>query len=189
MKTKLDFKDGQVNVKPFNLQYEDIAIVVDGSHGFDKTMNYKAVFDVPAKYLGTEVNNLMAKIDDEVVKDITIPVTATIGGSLKSPNVSTDLTSGIANLTKQLIEIQKEKLINQGKDEIKDILEDVLGGNTNETDSTQSQTKDPVKEVLDDIIDGKQTHTDTTSTNSKNTIKDVLGSILRDNNKKKDTVN
>lgn len=189
VKTKLVFKDGQVNVKPFNLQYEDIAIVVDGSHGFDKSMNYKAVFDVPAKYLGTEVNNLIAKIDDKAVNNITIPVTASIGGTLTKPNVKTDLTSGVANLTKQLIEIQKKKLINQGKEEIKDILNDVLGGNNNETDSTKTETNNPVKDVLDGIIGGNQSQIDTTSANSGNPIKDVLGGILGGSKKKKDTVN
>ncbi len=189
LKTKLDFKDGKVNVKPFNLKYEDINITVNGSHSFNKTMSYNAVFDVPAKYLGSEVNRLIGKIDDEAVENITIPVTATIGGTYTSPNVSTDLTSGITNLTKQLIEIQKNKLINQGKDEIKDVLGDILGGNSNESDSTDTKTNDPVKDVLDDIIGGNQTQTDTIKTNSGNPVKDILGGILGGKKKQKDTVN
>ena len=52
LKTKLNFENGKVNVSPFNLAYEDIAITVQGSHSFDKTMSYQAVFDVPAKYFG-----------------------------------------------------------------------------------------------------------------------------------------
>ncbi len=160
LKTKLDFKNGKVNVKPFNLKYEDINITVNGSHSFDKTMSYNAVFDVPAKYLGSEVNNLIAKIDDESVVNLTVPVTATIGGTYSSPSVSTDLASGMTNLTKQLIEIQKQKLINQGKDEIKDVLGDILGGNTNKSDSTGTQTNNPVKDVLDGIIGGNKPKTD-----------------------------
>ena len=52
-----------------------------------------------------------------------------IGGSFLSPTVSIDLSSGVANLTKQLIEIQKQKFINQGKDQIKDVIGGFLGGN------------------------------------------------------------
>lgn len=189
LKTKLDFENGKVNVKPFNLKYEDINITVDGSHSFDKTMNYNAVFDVPAKYLGNEVNNLIAKIDDESVANLTIPVTATIGGTFTNPSVSTDLTSGITNLTKQLINIQKQKLINQGKDEIKDVLSDILGGNTNESDSTKTQTNDPVKEVLDDIIGGNTNQSDSSKTESDNPVKDILGGILDRKKKLKDTIN
>ena len=109
---------------PFDVNYEDIKITVAGSHSFDKTMSYNAVFEVPAKYFGKEVNNLIASIGDaEAVKNLTVPVTATIGGSYTSPKVSTDLTSGVSSLTKQLIAIQKQKLINQGSmTKFKDVL-------------------------------------------------------------------
>ncbi len=187
LKTKLSFENGTVKVDPFQLKYEDIIISVDGSHSFDKTMSYKAVFNVPAKYLGNEVNNLISKIDDEAVKNITIPVTATIGGTYTSPNVSTDLTSGISNLTKQLIEIEKQKLINKGKDQIKDVLGGVLGGKTNPKDTTETNPKDPVKDVLDDIIGGNTTQTDSTNTNPTNPVKDILGGILGAKKKPKDT--
>ena len=194
LKTTLDFKNGKVNVKPFNLKYEDINITVNGSHSFDKTMSYNATFDVPTKYLGSEINNLISKIDDEAVKNITIPVTATIGGTYTSPRVSTDLTSGMTNLTKQLIEIQKQKLINQGKDEIKDVLGDILGGNSNKDETDSTQTKDPIKDVLDDIIGGNSSETseqtnDSSSTEPKNPIKDILGGILGGKKKAKDSTN
>ncbi len=189
LKTKLSFENGTVTVKPFNLKYKDISITVDGSHNFDKTMSYKAVFDVPAKYLGGEINNLISKIDDKAINNITIPVTASIGGTFTSPKVSTDLTSGITNLTKQLVEIQKKKLINQGKDEIKDLLGGVLGGKTNPNDTTKTKPKDPVKDVLDGIIGVKSQQKDSAKTNPKNPVKDVLGGILSGKKKPKDTVN
>ena len=73
LKTKLEFNDGQVQIKPFDIQYEDINITVDGTHGFDKSMSYNAVFHVPAKYLGSEVNQLIGRINDDAVNTITVP--------------------------------------------------------------------------------------------------------------------
>ena len=146
-----------MNVSPFEVSYENIIISVAGSHGFDKSINYNAVFQVPAKYFGNEVNNLIATIgDDEAVKKLTVPVTANIGGSYTSPKVSTDLTSGVSSLTKQLIAIQKQKLINQGKDQIKNVLGDLLGGNSSKTDSTSTETKNPVKDILGGFLGGKK---------------------------------
>ena len=157
LKTNIDFKNGAVNVHPFEVNYEDIKITVAGSHSFDKTMSYNAVFDVPAKYFGNEVNNLIASIGDaEAVKNLTVPVTATIGGSYTSPKVSTDMTSGVSSLTKQLIAIQKQKLINQGTDQIKDVLGGLLGGNSSKTDSTSTETKNPVKDILGGFLGGKK---------------------------------
>ncbi|MBR9915359.1 MAG: AsmA family protein [Algicola sp.] len=174
IKTQFQFANGLVKVKPFNLKYEDINIVVSGSHGFDKTMNYEAVFEVPAKYLGSQVNQLLGKIDDPEVNKITIPVTANISGTYTSPQVQTDLTSGVSNLTQQLIKIEKEKLLNKGKTEIKNILGGIMGGNNNNTTPKDSTT---IK-------------TDTTKTNTVTEgVKDILGGLLKKKKKEKDSTN
>jgi len=183
LKMKLDFKNGAVNVSPFNISYEDIAITIAGSHGFDKTMSYNAVFEVPAKYFGNEVSRLIANIGDaETVKNLTVPVTATIGGSYTNPKVSTDLTSGVSSLTKQLITIQKQKLINQGKDQLTNAIGNILGGDSK--DSNTTETKNAVKDVLGGLLGGNKSKTDSTSTETKNPVKDILGGFF--GRKKKD---
>lgn len=165
--TKLDFENGLVSVKPFTINYKDIPIEVSGKHTFSNNLQYDIVFQVPAKYLGSEVNRLIGKINDPEVNKISIPVTANINGSFTSPNISTDLTSGVSNLTKQLIEIEKQKLIGKGKDKINDLLSGVLGGNTTKTDSTTVKTdstkvdpkdkiKDGVKDAIGDLFGGKK---------------------------------
>jgi hypothetical protein len=189
LKTYLTFANGKVSVKPFDLKYEDINIRVSGSHGFDKTLEYSAVFNVPAKYLGSDVNRLIGKIDTEQAKNITIPITANIGGTLTSPNVKTDLTSGITNLTKQLIEIEKQKLLNQGKDKVTSMLGDLIGGNKTKTDSIKKEQNNTVKEVLGGIIGDTKTQTDSTKTNAtKDAVKNVLGELLNKKKKVQDTV-
>ncbi|WP_299226834.1 AsmA family protein [uncultured Psychroserpens sp.] len=176
VKTKLEFANGKVNVKPFKLKYEDIGIVISGAHSFDKTLDYKAVFEVPAKYLGSDVNRLIGKIDDSEVDKITIPVTANITGSYTSPSVKTDLTSGVSNLTKQLIEIEKEKLINKGTDKVKGLLGGLLGDKNNSSTPKDSTT----------------TKTDTTKTSETDVIKEgvkgVIGNLLGGKKKKKDSI-
>ncbi len=187
LKTKLEFANGQVSVKPFQLHYEDITIDVSGSHSFDKTLGYNAVFNVPAKYLGSDINRLIGKIDSEDSKNISIPVTANIGGSYTSPTVTTDFTSGVSNLTKQLVEIEKQKLLNQGKDKVKDLIGDVIGGNKSKTDSIKQQQNNAVKDVLKGIIGSKKTDTDSSS-NSNTTVKSVLGGLLKKKKKQNDSV-
>ncbi|WP_452226666.1 AsmA family protein [Lacinutrix cladophorae] len=201
LKTKLDFNDGKVNIKPFDIKYEDIKITVDGSHGFNKSMAYNAVLQVPAKYLGSEINQLIGKINDPAVEKITIPVTATIGGTFTSPTVKTDLKSGITNLTKQLIEIQKQKLLNQGSQQLQDLIGDAIGENNPKNDSTKTQTTNPIKNVLTDIIGGNNSNTNTTDTTNTQTtpkkptveegVKDLLGGLLGGKKKqetKKDSI-
>jgi hypothetical protein len=187
-----------VNIKPFTVKYKDIAINVDGGHGFDQTLNYKATLQVPAKYLGKEVNDLMARINDQQLQDLTIPVTANIGGQYSNPNISTDLTSGVKNLTAQLVEVQKQKLINQGKDKAKDLIGGLLSGSSKgDTLQPKDSTKTGVKDVIGGILNksgeadkNTGTKTDTTTAKKepvKETAKQILGGLL--GKKKKDSVN
>ena len=199
LKTSLSFKDGIVTVKPFTINYKDIAINVDGSHTFDKKLNYKATLQVPAKYLGSEVNKLIARIDDSALENLTIPVIANIGGMYNSPQVTTDLTSGIKQLTTQLVEIEKQKLINKGTDKAKDLIGGILSGNQSKTDSTKTGTNNTegAKDILVGIL-GTKKPVDSTKTKMdsvpvktekdvvKEKARDILGGLLK---KKKDTVN
>jgi hypothetical protein len=121
----------------------------------------------------------MAKINDKDVNKISVPVTANIEGTFASPKVSTDLSSSVSNLTKQLVDIEKQKLLNQGKGKIKSLLGGLTGikGST-ATDSTNSQTN--------------LAKTDTTTTKTKSAVeegvKNILGGLLK-KRKKKDSIN
>ncbi|MBO0591870.1 AsmA family protein [Cellulophaga sp. E16_2] len=199
LKTALSFDNGTVTVKPFTVNYQDIAVTVNGSHTFDQKMNYAAVLNVPSKYLGKDITNLISKIDDTSLDNLTVPVTASIGGNYTSPTVTTDLTSGIKDLTSKLIEIEKQKLIAKGKDKATDLIGGLLSGNQAKKDSasTAVDTKTQVKDVLGGILSNKKETTTTTKTDStaaatkntavKDAAKSVLGGFL--NKKKKDTTN
>jgi len=193
LKTALSFENGQVTVKPFTVNYQDIAITVKGSHSFDQQLNYTATLDVPAKYLGSEVNSLIAKIDEKELQNLTVPITATIGGLYSSPKVQTDLTSGIKSLTTQLVAIQKQKMLTKGKEKASDLIGSVLSGKSKTSDTLGSPTgaKNGVEGVLGTILGKKQdtASQDTTTTVKKDVVKEsaksILGGLLR--KKKKDT--
>ncbi|MGP1991119.1 AsmA family protein [Zobellia laminariae] len=188
LKTKLTFENGVVNVKPFTVKYKDIAIDVGGTHTFNKEMKYTATMEVPAKYLGSDVSKLIAQIGENDLEDLKIPVVANIGGSYDNPKVSTDLGSGVKTLTSQLVEIQKQKLINKGKDKAKDLLGGVLGGSKSETEGETKSTKDDVKEVLGGLLGGSKKDTTTVKTDTaapekkedvvKEKAKNILGGLL-----------
>ncbi|NNJ88015.1 MAG: AsmA-like C-terminal region-containing protein [Eudoraea sp.] len=198
LKTALSFNDGVVTVKPITFSYQDIGVTVNGSHSFDKNLNYKATLQVPAKYLGSEVNNLIARIDDSSLQNLTIPVGVSIGGLYSSPKVTTDLTSGVKDLTASLIDIQKQKLVNQGKEKASTLIEGLLAGKKGNTDTTTTKTTttDAVKETLGGILKANTKKADTTKKDSsaaatkndvvKEAAKSVLGGLLK--KKKKDTV-
>jgi len=156
LKTALTFKDGKVALKPLKLNYEDIEINIAGGHGFDKSLAYDAVLNVPAKYLGKEAAKLIAQLNDEETKNIKVPVSTLISGKFARPTIKTDLKAAVSNLTKQVADNQKDKLINEGKDKVVDALSNLLGGKKDSTkvDSSSTAKKDVTKEVAKDLLNG-----------------------------------
>ncbi|KGL63177.1 AsmA-like C-terminal region-containing protein [Polaribacter sp. Hel1_85] len=149
------FENGLVTVKPIPLKYKDIAIEVGGTHGFDQTMNYDIVFDVPVKYLGTDVTNLISKLTAKDAASIkSIPVKGNLTGSFGSPSFTSNIKDATATLIKDLVEKQKNSLIDQGKDKLKDLI----GIGTTKKDSIEEGKKveDKVKDVLGNLFGKKK---------------------------------
>ena len=154
LKAAITFKDGKVNVKPFDIKYQDIKATIGGTHSFDQIMNYTLKLDVPAKYLGTEINNLIAKLSPaDANKFDNIPINASILGSFSQPKISTDLKTATTTLANNLIKQQKTKLIGKGKTE----LEKLIDKNKKPGDTTKTKlpvTKDEVKTKAKDLLNG-----------------------------------
>jgi hypothetical protein len=162
VKAALNFKDGKVNVKPFDIKYQDIVVNVGGTHGFDQTMNYDLKFDVPVKYLGKDVNNLIAKLTPADQKQITsIPVTGLMTGNFSQPKFNSDLKQSTTNLTTQLVKMQKDKLVNQGTSALGNLINGTKAntsgsGTSTATDTTKTKPtpKEEIKTKATDAING-----------------------------------
>jgi len=144
LQANLAFDKGKVIIKPIKLKYQDLPITLSGTHGFDQSMAYNVSFDVPAKYLGTEVNKLIASLKTDADK-ISVPVNAVITGSFQSPKISTDLAKSITSLTNQLIQQQKDKYIDKGKDMLGNILSGNKNNNSGNTPGTPATPSDTTK--------------------------------------------
>lgn len=183
--TAFSFKDGRVDVKPFTLGYKDFDIRFEGKHTFDGKLEYNATMEIPITQLSGKVNELLAQIDDPDLEKITIPVSATLGGSYLKPSVQTDLTSGITRVTNELIEVQKQKLKQKGKEKAADLLGlgDIFTPKDTVTTSGGIVANSGIKK---DSIQVDTTVADTTEKKVKKTADSILGLFGQ---KKKDTVN
>ena len=137
LKMALSFENGKVNVKPFDIKYQDIKATIGGTHGFDQVMNYNVKLDVPAKYLGTEANSFLAKLSPaDAAKLQNIPINGMITGNFSKPKVALDTKTAVSNLTTQVVNQQKEKLTQKGAS----ALTDLLNKNTKSKDTTKTAT-------------------------------------------------
>ena len=158
LRAALTFNNGAVVIQPIALKYQDIGINVGGEHSFDQTMKYNVKLGVPAKYLGTEANKLLAKLSaTDAAKIKNIPINAILSGSFSNPKVSTDMQQAVTSLVTQLVQVQKDKLITQGTS----ALEGLLNGTPKDTTKTEQPTKNEViknqaESILKDIFKKKK---------------------------------
>jgi hypothetical protein len=160
--TALDFDNGNIVVKPFDFEVQGVKITAGGSHGLDKSVNYNLTMDVPAKYLGGDVNKLLAKLDPREAEKMTVSIPVLLKGSMTNPQINVNTQSAVTSLTQKLMEKQKQELEDKGLD----ILEGLIGkgdkpkeGATNQntagtTQNTGDATKDETTKVVKDILGG-----------------------------------
>lgn len=172
LKAHLTFENGKVSLKPINLNYQDIKVQLDGTHGFDQSINYGVLFDVPAKYLGAEVTGLLANLSGNQANTMVVPIKANIVGSFDNPKVQTDMKQVITNLTNQIIEKQKADLINKGKDALKDAIGNKTGKDSLNIPTTKQEIEKKVEEKKEEV-----------KKDIENKAKDALKDLLRGNKK------
>ena len=177
IKAAITFKDGKVNVRPFDIKYKDIKATVGGTHGFDQSMNYNLKFDVPAKYLGSEANALIARLTPaEATKVESIPITALVVGNFTNPKITTDINSAVTTLTTKLVNQQKDRLVKQGTSALTDLInKNKKPGDTTKTvipktkEEVKAKVNEEVKKKASDVLNGffnkKKKPVDTTKTN------------------------
>jgi hypothetical protein len=162
LKAAITFKDGKVNVKPFDIKYQDIKATIGGTHGFDQNMNYNLKLDVPAKYLGTEANNLIAKLSPADAKKVeNVPVNAIVGGNFTNPKITTDVKQATTTLVNNLVKQQKDKLTSGVKESVNSIISNATKP---KTDTTKTDVKTKANDLLNGLLKKKKKEAPKTET-------------------------
>lgn len=169
IKANLTFNDGKVNLAPIDVNlFKGGTAKVSGSHGFDQSINYNILLDVPPSMLGGEVESTLAKLSaTEQSKLGNIPLNIGLTGNFDKPKVSADLASVAKNLATQIVKNQANKALDTAVDKVlgeasknetvNNVINNILGGGKTQKDSTktnQEQKKDQVKQAVGNILGG-----------------------------------
>ena len=177
-KNYIEFANGKVLVKPFNLKVEDIEMQIGGMHGFDQSLDYIIEMKVPRKYLGNEGNNLVnGLITQATSKGIPVKLSEMVdlsvkmGGTVTNPSIKIDLQKVVGDAAEQLKEQAKDSLNvvkEKAKEEVKEkLLEQIFGKDTTKTnypsDSSKKNSDPGIKDRIKNIFTKpKKPVTDTT---------------------------
>jgi hypothetical protein len=179
-KNYIEFANGKVLVKPFNIKVEDIEMQIGGMHGLDQSLDYIIGMKVPRKYLGNEGNNLVnGLITQATSKGIPVKLSEMVdlsvkmGGTVTNPSIKIDLQKVVGDAADELKEQAKDfaqQKIDSAKARAKDTLTVI-----------KEKAKEEAKEKLLDKVFGKdtvKTNPADTSKKKADPLKDKLKSIF-----------
>lgn len=156
--TQASFNNGQLDVQPFNFAVEGVNVTTKGSHRFDGSMDYTMDVKVPAQLLGSSISQQIANLSQQDLQGMSLDVPVGIGGSFTSPRIQLNVQNAINDLTKQIIDAQKERLKNEVRDRAQDKVEDkirgLLGGEKYENNDDERKLEEEVKDKAKDILGG-----------------------------------
>lgn len=136
---QFDAHDGRVNVKPFQFKTGNALVNVDGSHGFDQSMDYNLDIQLPfneVQKTGLNVSKLNAsasKLGMKIEDDEAINIAVSLGGTMEKPEVKVDVMSDIKS---------------KAKDAAKDAVDDVKDAAKDAVDDMKNSAKDAFKDIF-----------------------------------------
>lgn len=116
-----EFKDGRVFVKPFTTNFGASKATIDGSNGFDQTLDYKMALEIPKSQIPqtaqATMTGLLSKANSSLGSNVSIPdvmkINVGIGGTVTNPIIKTD----IGEIAKNTLNEVKDAAIDKGKEE------------------------------------------------------------------------
>jgi AsmA-like protein len=115
LSSQFQIRDGRLHVQPFAVGIGPTRMTVSGSNGFDQSLQYRLLLQVPRSLLGGQANQAIgglisraagAGVDLQAAPELALAFQ--LGGTVKSPSVGVDVTSGVGTATQAAGEAVRE---------------------------------------------------------------------------------
>ena len=176
------FKNGRVDVDPFDVNLAGINTNVKGSSGFDQTIDYTLAMNIPTNKLPSQATSVISGLISQanargakMSMGESIKVNALIGGTVSNPTVKTDLKNAASTAINDLKDKAKVEFDKQKKE-----LEDKAKA---EFDKQKKQAEDRVKSETDkakkDAEARAKAEVDKAKKDAENKAKDALNGLFK----------
>ncbi|MHA7130479.1 AsmA-like C-terminal region-containing protein [Algoriphagus namhaensis] len=106
IKIPIAINDGVMDVKPFDVKLWDYQANIQGSAGFDGSINYLVNMQVPASKFGSQANALLSNLIGGNTENTMIPLALNLTGTYKSPKVSLAGSNSLESLLSSALKSQ-----------------------------------------------------------------------------------
>jgi hypothetical protein len=115
LSSQFQIRDGRLHVQPFAVGIGPTKMTVSGSNGFDQSLQYRLLLQLPRSLLGGEANQVIeglisraagAGVNLQTAPELALAVQ--LGGTVRTPSVGVDVTSGVESATQAAGEAVRE---------------------------------------------------------------------------------
>ena len=158
----ITINEGVMNVKPFDVKLWDYQANIQGSAGFDGTINYLLNMEVPAGKLGAQANSILATISGtQTDENSVIPLALNLTGTYNSPKISlaggNSIETLLANALKSRVNNESEKIQDMATEQFKVIQDSmkksILLKTTAIQDSVKKEAEKKIRETQNKAVD------------------------------------
>ena len=170
------FENGRVFVDPFEVKLDGVPTNIEGSMGFDQTLNYSMKMNLPLSKLpgnlDQQAGGLLGQLNDKLGTSIStsasIPVSIKIKGTVDKPTVSGDYGSAMTEAKEDV----KEQVVETVKAEIKETI-----------DNSKAEAIAKAKKEADKIIADAQKQADDLMEDARSEAENLRASGYAEANK------
>jgi hypothetical protein len=115
LSSQFQIRDGRFHVQPFSVGVGSTTMTVSGSNGFDQSLQYRLLLQVPRSLIGGEANQAIgglisraagAGVDLQTAPRLALAIQ--LGGTVSSPSVGVDVTSGVGDAAQAATDAVRE---------------------------------------------------------------------------------
>lgn len=181
-----NFIDGRVFVEPFKVNLGEIASTIQGSNGFDQSIDYVLTMAVPRARFGSAANNVINNLVSKAsiaganinVGEV-VNIDALIRGTIQDPQISLSLQNVAGSVVADIkakaqeeLEKKKKELEDQARAEAEKLKTEAEQRVKAETDKLKKEAEDRAKAESDRL---KKEAEDKLKQDAKDKLKDIFG--------------
>lgn len=102
----IEIHNGTMDVKPFDVKLWDYQANIQGTAGFDGSINYLINMQVPANKFGSQANALLTNLLGTSTENTMIPVALNLSGTYNSPKLSLAGANSLESLLSSALKAQ-----------------------------------------------------------------------------------
>ena len=164
VKIRFEFKDGRVNVEPYDVKLGNSKATIAGYTTFDQKMNYVMQMNIPRSEFGSEANKMLeglladaAKKGVEVDPGSTVKADILIKGTVDDPKVTVsladmgkDLVGSVKDQIKDKVDEKVEEVKDKAQEELNKRADQVVAEAEKRAEQIRSEGKRGAKKIRDE---------------------------------------